>query len=454
MASLIPRRGGYVCHMCQQTRATKSSIRQFASMPNRTATSSTTFKTTPAIKQSQRQTLPAASAIKASARVTERSPTPSVRRREQEEATEEELNPTDSPVPIDVQNPTETLSFLRTEVNRITSSERLPTETEVLELLDRFHQFSNVIIFGQTKAPHEEVEEAEEQDKDTASSTLNDLAEEGPKKQPQSIETINLSLPFREKAAATLCELLYNLVRDPKVFISLTVLQIYVRVQCLLGRPEFLPEIFYLYANKPIPKPQKPQTKPIEYTNPWPSNPKYAVPHDLSDAALNASIAKKDLPLALSIIDTTVATRAFRLQKLVRKASIPFAAVAATPLIAYAGADWVSRYQNAWDPEMAKYTAVAGSLAYLGTVTTLGFVAVTTYNDQMERVVWQPGTKLRDRWLREEERAYFDRVALAWGFQQRWRRGEEQGEEWEALREVIGLREMVLDKTELMDGMQ
>ena len=103
---------------------------------------------------------------------------------------------------------------------------------------------------------------------------------------------------------------------------------------------------------------------------------------------------------------------------------------------------------------MAKWTALAGSAAYIGTLGTIGFVAVTTWNDHMQRVVWQPGTGLWDRWIREDERLYLDRIALAWGFQEKWRRGEEQGGEWESLREVCGLRSMVLDKTDLMQGMQ
>ena len=47
-----------------------------------------------------------------------------------------------------------------------------------------------------------------------------------------------------------------------------------------------------------------------------------------------------------------------------------------------------------------------------------------------------------------------DKVALAWGFKSVDLRGEEEGEEWEALREFIGMRGMILDKTDLMPGMQ
>jgi len=81
-------------------------------------------------------------------------------------------------------------------------------------------------------------------------------------------------------------------------------------------------------------------------------------------------------------------------------------------------------------------------------------VAITTYNDQMQRVVWRPGTHLSSRWLQEEERRFFDRLALAWGFHEKSRWGEEHGVEWKTLRDACGVRDMILDKTDLMEGMQ
>lgn len=72
----------------------------------------------------------------------------------------------------------------------------------------------------------------------------------------------------------------------------------------------------------------------------------------------------------------------------------------------------------------------------------------------MNRITWAMGTPLRERWQREEERALIDRVAAAWGFQDKNRRGEEEGYDWEALREWVGLRGMVLDRPGLMEGME
>jgi len=103
---------------------------------------------------------------------------------------------------------------------------------------------------------------------------------------------------------------------------------------------------------------------------------------------------------------------------------------------------------------MATNVAFAGILAYVALTGTIGFVAVTTANDQMDRVTWATGTPLRERWLREEERAMIDRVAGAWGFKEKWRRGEEEGSDWAGLREFTGLRGMVLDRVELMEGME
>lgn len=345
--------------------------------------------------------------------------------------------------------PTEVLESLERAVEEITSEDAVPEELAVLEVLDRAHQFANVVVFGTSETPSEEA--LAKPQEDTAASLLRDLEE------PQSTSKVDLpkvpglSLSFRGKAANTICELLYTLLKDPKIFISLPILEVYTRIQCLLGRPEYLPEIFYLYAHKPIPRAK---SSPIQYSSPSPKSPKSAIPLRLSDAALEAAIQKKKMALAIAIIDTTVGTSAFRRDKLLRRASLPFMFVASTPVIAYAGAEWVSKWQNVWDPSMSKWTAMAGAMAYITTLSTIGFVAVTTWNDHHDRVAWTPGTSLRERWTREEERAYYDRVAIAWGFKEKLKRGEEQGEEWESLRETVALRSMMLDAPHLMEGME
>lgn len=115
---------------------------------------------------------------------------------------------------------------------------------------------------------------------------------------------------------------------------------------------------------------------------------------------------------------------------------------------------YASTFTIAMDPNTATWIGFSAVLAYLTFTGVIGFVAIATANDQMKRVVWMPGTPLRERWLREEERGALDRIACAWGFKDVARMGEEEGEEWDALREIIGLRGMILDKSDLMDGME
>lgn len=128
--------------------------------------------------------------------------------------------------------------------------------------------------------------------------------------------------------------------------------------------------------------------------------------------------------------------------------------LATTPLGCYVAASWAASFQNTMEPSTATAVAFAATLAYVGGTSSVGVLAIVTANDHMERVVWMPGVPLRQRWLREEERAALDKVSIAWGFKDVYMRGEEEGEEWDTLREFIGMRGMILDKTDLMEGMQ
>ena len=332
---------------------------------------------------------------------------------------------------------------------RIFASNTIPDEHDVLELLERCHSFANTLIFGRGYG----LATSDTDTSSTPASSLLDLDESSPdpKMTITTKTTGTMSMAFRERAADTLEKVVFDLLGDGKVFITPMMLQLFVRIQALIAKPASMAMMFHLYATKKVPVPG---SKPIRYHPASPRSPKNAIPLELSDAALDAAILQKDLPLALSVIETTVAAPAYRRNKILRKASGPLLALGVTPVGLYIGADAFAKWQNTFDVDIATYMAMAGTLAYVGTLATIGFVAVTTSNDQMERVVWQPGMRLRDRWLREEERLYFDRVALAWGFKEKWRRGEEQGEDWEALREFCGRRGFVLDKTDLMEGME
>lgn len=243
----------------------------------------------------------------------------------------------------------------------------------------------------------------------------------------------------------------YSIVTDPKVFITPASLATYLYTQSVLGRPESFPHIFDLYASKPIPQPG---TLPIKYKNANSKRASSAVPLVLAHTALTAAIEAKNLPLCLSIIDTSVCTTAYKRSKLLRRALLPFSGLALAPAAAYVLAAQLAQYQHSMDHQMATNMAFVGIVAYVGFTATIGVVAVATANDQMDRITWAMGTPLRERWLREEERALIDRVAGAWGFQDENKRGEEEGAEWEALREWALMRGMILDKPELMEGME
>ena len=241
------------------------------------------------------------------------------------------------------------------------------------------------------------------------------------------------------------------IIINPTVFITPKVLTVYLDIQKLLKKPESLGKVLDLYANKPIPKPG---TNPVQFRPSNPNKASSAVPLSIANQALGIAIDARDLSLCLDIIKGTVCTAAYRRSKVLRRAMLPITGLALSPLAAYAVATQLSIYSNNMTPEMATVVAFAGILSYVGFTATLGIVAITTSNDQMDRVTWRMGTRLRDRWLKEDERAMLDRVAGAWGFKQASRRGEEEGPDWEALREWIGLRGMVLDKVSLMEGME
>lgn len=247
-------------------------------------------------------------------------------------------------------------------------------------------------------------------------------------------------------------EAAYATIAHPTVFISPELLKQYVEVQAKLRRPETLPGVFQLYASKPLPR-QAPSGT-IEFAKQNPNQASNAIDPLVVETALDTAIEAKNLDAAVGIIENSYKTTAFIRSKLLRKALVPAAAFAATPLAAYILATRLSTFHDAMDPGTATNVAFVGILAYVGFTASIGFVALTTANDQMKRVTWAPGMPLRMRWIREEERAALDKVACAWGFRESWRYGEEEGAEWEALREYIGQRGMVLDRTELMEGME
>lgn len=246
-------------------------------------------------------------------------------------------------------------------------------------------------------------------------------------------------------------EAAYKIAQDPKVFMTQKCLGLYVRIQNLLGQPQSFPHIFDLFASKAIPKRG---SSPPTFKESRINSASVAIPLPIAKSALNGAIETKDLALCLSIIEMSVSTSAFRRAKFIRKALLPATALALSPVAAYNIAWQFCKNSDLVDPQTLTNYATTGIMAYVGITVSLGFVALTTSNDQMDRITWIPGTALSERWFREEERALIDRIAGAWGLKHPEKRGGEEGWEWEALRDWTFRRGMYLDKPELMEGME
>ena len=334
---------------------------------------------------------------------------------------------------------------LETAMNVVKSEDTIPSEEAVQRALRKCEILAR--SFAEPIVPPEKVPGPDE----SPTTNLLSLDERSQVSMPSSLQEKTSRRPIEPDVADKISSIVYSIIIDPKVFITPSLLATYIRTQSVLCRPRSFPQIFDLYTSKPIPQLA---TLPITYKDPNPKRASSAVPLNLAGSALTAAIEAKDLPLCLSIIDTSVCTTAFKRSKVLRRALLPMLGLTFAPAAAYVLADRLAHYQHLMDHQLATNMAFTGILTYVGCTATIGYVAVTTANDHMDRITWALGTPLRERWLREEERALIDRVAGAWGFQDVNRRGEEEGEEWEAFREWVLMRGMVLDNPELMEGME
>ncbi|GAO15494.1 uncharacterized protein UV8b_03023 [Ustilaginoidea virens] len=243
----------------------------------------------------------------------------------------------------------------------------------------------------------------------------------------------------------------YAIITHPNVEMKPEFLELYVQVQAQLGRPESLPSVLGLYATKPKPVVKGGQ---IAYVKQNPNAASRAIEQGVAELALQTAIDAKNLDASLGIIEAAYCVPAFKRQKLVRHGTAPAFGLATLPLGIFGlSTAYAAYWQNTMDVSTATGICVAGISGYFFVVGSLGVIAKLSNKDQMKRVTWTPGTPLRYRWLREDERAALDKVACAWGFKEPWRHGEESGPEWEGLKEYMGYRQMLLDRVEFMDGM-
>ncbi|KKK24601.1 hypothetical protein AOCH_003200 [Aspergillus ochraceoroseus] len=320
------------------------------------------------------------------------------------------------------------LNEISEAANELRNSQTVPSNDAVVQVLQRCLAIAEVISQPEySTAKNSSTSRVE----DNEISSLLNLEEKNstgkPPKRPRNVQQ-------QQPSADALCRIIHDLLTDEKIFLSPEALSGYVKIHTLLKRPDRFPEIFHLYANKPIPEEN---SSPIKYLPASPKSINSAVPSEIANMALDVAIEQRNLALVLAIIDNTFCTPAFLRAKFFKKAAIPLGGLAATPAACYVAASWAATLQNTMDPGTATAIAFAATMAYVGGTSSVGLLAIITANDHMERVVWLPGVPLRHRWLHEEERAALDRVALAWGFKDVNMRGEEEGEEWENLREFI-----------------
>ena len=338
------------------------------------------------------------------------------------------------------------LTDVEARIQGIYQSPRVEKEPLILSVLDGLIEIAQQAIAIRSRQP---VPQKADIRQSSAGAILSGLGNDDSPVTPKRASSRQLNLNALP-SPSHLSKLAEDFIAHDTVFISPTVLAAYIFLQRLLANPKTIPQALYLYAHKPVPIEG---SSPPKFSRPSPKSHKQAVPADVADSALTVAIEAKDMPLALDIIDQAYCTPAWRRRRIISKFGLPAVIAAILPLAIYTIAQEASVYSNFLNPDEFKWYVGAGLTTYVLCTSTIGYVALTTHNDHHDRVVWRPGTPLTERYLREDERAALDRIACSWGFKELWRRGEEEGEEWEGLRQWIMRREMVLDKPDLMPGM-
>ncbi|KAI1093099.1 hypothetical protein F5B19DRAFT_491866 [Rostrohypoxylon terebratum] len=326
------------------------------------------------------------------------------------------------------------MAYIERNKTRVLANREIPTEAEIDAALQACWVVADYIMDDavQPQITHMVTE------LDSTASELLSLDSTSDLKPFQSPETPSANMTAQVKQIiAKISQDAYAVISHPPVFITPRLLEKYVRIQARLGKPETLPQVFQMYASKLMPRASK---GAIKYVKQSPNKIANAIEPEVIEKALDTAVEAKNLDAAVGIIENTYATKAFIRNKLLRKCLLPGGTLAATPVAAYLLATSFSTIQNTMDSGFATNIAFAGILAYVGFTGSLGLVALTTANDQMNRVTWNQGVPLRLRWIREEERAALDKIACAWGFHEKWRQGEEEGPDWDALREYISTK--------------
>ncbi|KAL5614595.1 uncharacterized protein BROUX77_000432 [Berkeleyomyces rouxiae] len=255
---------------------------------------------------------------------------------------------------------------------------------------------------------------------------------------------------LRKNTARRISQISFSILAAPNVVVTMPLLTEYIKIHSELGLADTVAESLHLYGSKPLPVIRGDN---VTFKKRSSSLPSAAIDEDVAAAALQVALQAKDLDAAINIVDVCYCSRAFYLRKIMASATVPALAAGVIPATSYGVASAFANYNSSIDPTTATTFAFMGITAYIGFTGSMGIVARMSMMDHMNRVTWVPGTPMRKRWLREEERAAMDKIAMAWGFQEAWKHGEESGAEWASLREYLGLKDMILDRVEFMDGM-
>lgn len=327
----------------------------------------------------------------------------------------------------------------RAACNALLSLDKVPSEAQIASALRSIGSLAALLV---EDAP---TPKSEAKDGSAASALLSLKGSKTENTQPGKLSQA------AQLALGEVPSLAFSILSHEPVFITPGILAIYIKILASVGKPESFPDVFDLYANKPVPLEN---SSPISYSKANPKKISSAVPELIADIALQSAIDNKNLDTAMGIVETVQSTPAYRRSKFFRQAFPIISGLTLLPVAGYSLARQLAPLQTAMDSTVATNVAFVGFLAYIGLTSTVGFVAITTANDQMDRITWAQGMPLRQRWIREDERAAVDKIAQAWGFKETWRRGEEEGADWAMLKEWTGNRGMWLDRVELMEGME
>ncbi|KAG5924437.1 hypothetical protein E4U42_004636 [Claviceps africana] len=427
-----PRVLGFICESCASTR-TRTRFRTLPRPSGHDGLPSS--RANPSALPPSRKTTPAARWTSSAAAVGPARDREPHHHHPQHQHQHQHQQPAPSPVPNPVTTPAALARAAQDSTKKFLSVDGIPAP-----------QLTNAALESCLRAAsalHPQLKRAEAQSKASASKLLTLGAERTGARLPIDA-AIQVAVDAISRAA-------YTIVVHPNVEMTPECLELYVQTQAQLGRPESLPSVLELYATKPRPVVRDGQVTHVRQN---PNAAARAIEEDVASLALETAIEARNLDASLGIVEAAYCVPAFKRQKLIRHGTAPALGLATLPLgILGLSTAYAAYWQNTMDVSTATGIGVAGISGYFFVVGSLGVIAKLSNKDQMRRVTWAPGTPLRYRWLREDERAALDRVACAWGFKEPWRHGEETGPEWEGLKEYMGYRQMLLDRVEFMDGM-